>query len=230
MSLTPYGLDRWLDDEIARVYARRARAGRWLLLGMVLVVSGYLAFAAVTQSQVPSSRRSSVGAAGALGRPAPRETSWALLRREGARVGATSALSIPSPKPDAEIQHDAVLDVNSGVGRRALEPALQRVARVSPAGLITQNRTWFDSTARYFSPRLTSAGEHRTHGKEVAYVTDLAKARRAAWPAARWSVPAEATDRANAYETRHIRKNAGTPFHSAGRLAMGCDREPALAV
>jgi hypothetical protein len=140
MSLQPYGLDRWLDEEIARAHYRHARRHGYVVLAMVVLLASYLAYAAASQ-KLPTPRPPSVGAGVVLGRLAPREESQALLpdcvglqptsaraawwlgledenrssarangpressgtlRWEAARVGATSALPIPSPLPGAE--------------------------------------------------------------------------------------------------------------------------------
>ncbi len=86
MTLGPYGLDHWLDEEIARAHARRVLRSRpierWFLGAMLLLCVGYLAYAACTQRKVPGPRNPSgrlpgSGAGQSLGRPAPREASWA---------------------------------------------------------------------------------------------------------------------------------------------------------
>jgi hypothetical protein len=248
--MTPYGLDRWLDEEIARAHHRHARRHARLVLAVVVLLSAYLAYAAVTQRhQVPSPQRHTSVAvqAGRLGRPAPREESWV------ARGG------LHSPWTEERL-------------RAGGRPALMRAPRVVEQGLITPRgevrllgpqlpqtrhgaRLQFASDSRgktrrgpaSVEPAFLSLGElHRCgsaaselgaeslRSKEGGGVCDRPRESETCSLASSAvvciGVPAKATKSTAHDEEQQLRKIARTPGYSAGRLAVGCAWEPALGV
>lgn len=169
MSLSPYGLDRWLDEEIARAHYRHARRHGYVVLAFVVLVTSYLAYAAVTQ-KLPTSRPPSVG----VGNTCTGADKSVACVSEGGATGAVAAC------------------------RRA-QSASGRF-RVGEGGDVCDR------------PR-----ESETRSLASSAVVCI-------------GVPAEASKSTAHDDEQQLRKNAGTPFNSAGRLAVGCAREPALGV